>query len=174
MRTADDRAVVRVDHPIAVHIDEPDPTDFSASLTGLRRAGTAGVGFVRGCIRRRGEIPVRHLAIEGTDRRADLVDDRVPNASDLGTAGTREGGELAIDPQDLVPIVAAIERHAPDLTATQGAAVGGREINSPVSHLADVLNCRAGGARGGGSPGVEEQIVGDSGVQVNREIAAAA
>src|SRR5207302_2013404 len=102
------------------------------------------------------------------------VDDRVPNAGDLGTAGTRKGAELAIDPQDLVPIVAAIERHAPDLTATQGAAVGGREIDSPVSHLADVLNRRAGRARSGRSSGIEEQIVGDPRVQVHREIAAAA
>src|SRR5205809_641918 len=128
---------------------------------------------MRGGVYGRGVIPVRHLAIEGADRLADHVDDRIPNTSDLGTAGTLKAGELAIDRQDLVPIMAAIEGRAPDLTATHGAAVGDGEIESLVAHLADVLNCRADRARGRGGPGVEEQIVGGPRIQVNREIAAA-
>src|SRR5437870_12410235 len=113
---------------------------------------------MRGGVHGRGVIPVRHLAIEGADRLADHVDDRIPNTTDLGTAGTLKAGELAIDRQDLVPIMAAIEGRAPDLTATHGAAVGHGETESLVAHLADACTCRADRALGRGAPAHQAQM----------------
>src|SRR5260370_4301101 len=96
---------------------------------------------MRGRLRGRGEIPVRHLAKEGIYREADHVDDRVRNTGDLGTdRAIDELRELAIDRQDHVVIMAAIEGHAPDLIGTDGAAVGDGEIVSPVANTADLLN----------------------------------
>src|SRR5207302_5136009 len=95
----------------------------------------------RGRIRHRGEVPIGHLAIERADRLADKVHDGIPDARDLGANGRiDEVVQLAIDPEDGVLVVAAVDRDAPHPPATGRAAVVNREVDAAVAHLADVLD----------------------------------
>src|SRR2546423_10122878 len=131
MRAADDRLVVRVELAVAVQIPELDPAGTRTVVPALPSqvpiATVGGVGRVR-------IKPVRDEAVERADRLADLVDDLI---AEPGRDRTEERLRHAIDADDLVLVVAAVEIHAPQRALAQRTPVADGEVDAAVAHLPD-------------------------------------
>src|SRR5438034_5612575 len=128
MRGADDRAIGARDDAVTVHVHEPDTSRPGRILTRLRGAGP-GDGAVGGGIGGVGKVAVRLQAVEGAYRGPDLVDD---GGTDARTDRAKECQGGAVDRDDLVRVVCAVQRDAPHLVGADGAAVGDGEIKPVV------------------------------------------
>src|SRR6266513_3292255 len=91
-----------------------------------------------------------------------LVNRGVPEP---GNSRTEERVLLAIDGNDRVLVVAAIERHVPPRPR-----VSEREVEPGVPHLADVDNRRSRLASGGRQLWIEQQVVGVTPVGIDYKI----
>ena len=155
MRAADDGAVGTADGAVAVQILELDP------------AGARPVGPERRRVRGVTVVPLRDQTVKRADRLADHVDHRVLLAQrDRPREGLRP---QVVDLEDLVLIVAAVERDAPQRPRPDRVVIADREVDAGVAHLPDVDDRRRRGARGCRRPRVEQQVVRVAAIEVGAE-----
>ena len=167
MGTPDDRAVGRGDMVVPIHIDELDAAGTGAVVPAFphRVPGAALRGVQRIPI-----VAIRDQAIERPDRIAHLVDDGILFAGDYRTKEIRR---RSIEFLDLVDIMAAVERHVPELALAQVAGIADGKLDAFVVHLTDIDEGGGCEARGTRKSGGKQQIVRFPVVHVNAERALA-
>src|SRR5438477_4734204 len=159
MRAADDRPVGPADRAVTIQVLELDTTGARAVIPERCRVGGILV------------IAFRDETVERADRIPDHVDHGV-----LLTQRDGSGERLrpqVVDLENLVLIVAAVERYAPQRPRADRVVIAERDVDAGIAHLADVDDRRGRGAGGRRWPGVEPQVVRVPAIPVGAERAPA-